>query len=104
MREKGAVSIEQAVHRLTAHAAHVFRIPERGTIRAGMFADLVAFDPRTVGVAGVERVFDLPAGADRLLARSAGVEHTWVNGVATRVDGKDIDGARPGRLIRGGDA
>jgi N-acyl-D-aspartate/D-glutamate deacylase len=104
VREKGAVSLEQAVHRLTAHAAHVFRIPDRGTIRAGMFADLVAFDPETVGVAGVERVFDLPAGADRLLARSAGVEHTWVNGVATRVDGKDIDGARPGRLIRGGTA
>jgi N-acyl-D-aspartate/D-glutamate deacylase len=104
VREKGAVSLEQAVHRLTAHAAHVFRIPDRGTIRAGMFADLVAFDPETVGVAGVERVFDLPAGADRLLARSAGIEHIWVNGTATRVDGKDIDGARPGRLIRGGSA
>ncbi|MEY2406484.1 MAG: hypothetical protein QOG39_1400 [Acidimicrobiaceae bacterium] len=104
VREKGAVSLEQAVHRLTAHAAHVFRIRDRGTIRAGAFADLVAFDPDTVGTTGMERVFDLPAGADRLLVHSTGIEHTWINGVATRVDGKDIDGARPGRLIRGGSA
>ncbi|MEY2437174.1 MAG: N-acyl-D-amino-acid deacylase, partial [Acidimicrobiaceae bacterium] len=104
VREKGAVSLEQAVHRLTAHAAHVFRIRDRGTIRAGAFADLVAFDADTVGTTGMERVFDLPAGADRLLVHSTGIEHTWINGVATRVDGKDIDGARPGRLIRGGSA
>jgi N-acyl-D-aspartate/D-glutamate deacylase len=104
VREMGAISLEQAVHRLTAHSAHVFRIPERGVLRAGAFADLVAFDPDTVGVAGVERVFDLPSGADRLLARSSGIEHVWVNGEAIRLDGKDVDGARPGRLIRGGTA
>src|SRR4051812_14679059 len=104
VRELGAVSLEQAVHRLTAHAAHVFRIPDRGTLAPGAFADLVAFDPDTVGVAGVERVFDFPAGADRLVARSNGIEHVWVNGSPIRLDGKDVDGARPGRLIRGGEA
>ena len=104
VREVGAISLEQGVHRLTAHAAHVFRIPDRGVIREGAFADLVAFDPDTVGVGSVERVFDLPSGADRLLARSTGIEHVWVNGSAIRLDGKDIDGARPGRLIRGGNA
>jgi hypothetical protein len=57
-----------------------------------------------VGVAGVERAFDLPSGADRLLARSSGIEHVWVNGEAIRLDGKDVDGARPGQLIRGGTA
>jgi N-acyl-D-aspartate/D-glutamate deacylase len=104
VREKGAVSLEQAVHRLTAHAANVFRIRDRGTIRPGAFADLVAFDPDTVGTTGMERVFDLPAGADRLLVHSIGIEHIWINGEATRVDGKDLEGARPGRLIRGGSA
>jgi N-acyl-D-aspartate/D-glutamate deacylase len=104
VREVGAISLEQAVHRLTAHAAHVFRIPDRGTIQPGAFADLCAFDPDTVGVAGTDRVFDLPSGADRLLARSSGIEHVWVNGEAIRLDGKDVDGARPGRLIRGGTA
>src|SRR3954471_21070179 len=104
VRELGACSLEQAVHRLTAHAAHVFRIPDRGTLRPGAFADLCAFDPDTVGVAGTDRVFDFPAGADRLVARSNGIEHVWVNGAAIRLDGKDVDGARPGRLIRGGAA
>ena len=48
----------------------------------------------------LERVWDLPAGADRLIARSTGVEHVWVGGVAVRRDGADVDGARPGRLLR----
>ena len=104
VRELGACSLEQAVHRLTAHAAHVFRIADRGVVRPGAYADLCAFDPDTVGVAGMERVFDFPAGADRLLARSNGIEHVWVNGQAVRMDAKDIDGARPGQLIRGGTA
>ncbi|HEV3225481.1 MAG TPA: amidohydrolase family protein, partial [Acidimicrobiales bacterium] len=49
VRELGAISLEQGVHRLTAHAAHVFRIPDRGVLRPGAFADLCAFDPDTVG-------------------------------------------------------
>jgi hypothetical protein len=48
----------------------------------------------------MERVFDFPAGADRLVAASTGIEAVWINGVATRVGGKDVDGARPGRLLR----
>jgi N-acyl-D-aspartate/D-glutamate deacylase len=104
VREKQAISLEQAIHRLTAHAANVFRIADRGVIRPGAFADLVAFDPDTVGVAGMDRVFDLPGGADRLLARSNGIEHVWVNGQPIRLDGKDVQPARPGRLIRGGSA
>lgn len=104
VREKRALSLEQAVHRLTAHAARVFRVADRGVLRPGAYADLVAFDPGTVGVSGMERVFDLPAGADRLLARSSGIEHVWVNGQPIRQDGKDLDGARPGRLLRSFDA
>ena len=38
-------------------------------------------------------VHDLPGGADRLVVRSTGVEHVWVNGVATRHAGEDIPGA-----------
>jgi N-acyl-D-aspartate/D-glutamate deacylase len=100
-RDLGIVPLEQAVHRLTAHAARVFRIKDRGELRPGAYADLCAFDADRVGVAGMERVFDLPGGADRLLARSQGIEHVWVNGQPTRQDGKDIDDARPGRLLRG---
>jgi N-acyl-D-amino-acid deacylase len=100
VRKLGVLSLEQAVWRLTGHAAHVFRLPDRGVLREDAFADLVAFDPDTVGADELERVWDLPGGADRLIVRSRGIEHAWVNGTQIRSDGKDLDGARPGRLLR----
>jgi N-acyl-D-aspartate/D-glutamate deacylase len=99
VRERKALLLEEAVWRLTGQPHQAFRIRDRGLVRAGYFADLVAFDPGTVGTAPVERVHDQPGGADRLLVRSTGVEHMWVNGVATRVAGEEIPAA-PGRLIR----
>ena len=104
-REKAVLSLEQAVWRLTGQPVQIFGITDRGLIREGLAADLVAFDPDTVGVDGdLERVWDLPAGADRLIARSTGVEHVWVNGTAIRQDGQDVENARPGKLLRGGRA
>ena len=100
VRERKALSLEDAVWRLTGHPHQAFRIPERGLVEEGFFADLVAFDPDTVGTTPVERVRDQPGGADRLMVGSTGVEHMWVNGVATRRDGEELDGARPGRLLR----
>ena len=73
--------------RLTA-----FRLSSRGLVREGYFADLVAFDPSRSGHSALERVYDQPGGADRLIARSTGVEHVWVNGVATRTAGADVPG------------
>ena len=69
-------------------------------MQAGFHADLVAFDPDTVGCTPVERVADQPGGADRLVVRSTGVEHVWVNGVVSRVAGEDVRAAAPGRLLR----
>jgi N-acyl-D-amino-acid deacylase len=103
-REMGILSLEQAVWRLTGQPAQIFGITDRGRIEEGLVADLVAFDPDTVGVTEMERVWDLPAGADRLIVQSTGVEQVWINGEATRTDGQDIDSARPGKLLRGGRA
>jgi len=100
VRERKAISLEEGMWRLTGHPAAAFRIAERGLVREGYFADLVAFDPATIGATGLERVYDQPGGADRLIARSTGVTHTWVNGAATRRDGRDIPGVAAGRLIR----
>jgi N-acyl-D-amino-acid deacylase len=104
VRETGVLSLEQAVWRLTAHPAQVFRLEGRGRLEPGAAADLVAFDPDTAGVEALERVWDLPAGADRLIARSRGIEAMWVNGQPVRQGGKDLPDARPGDLIRGGAA
>lgn len=101
VRERKALSLEDAVWRITGHAAHAFRIPDRGLVRAGYFADLVAFDPATVGATALERVYDQPGGADRLIARSTGVQHVWVNGVASRSGGADIPDVASGQLLRG---
>ncbi len=99
VRERGALTLEDAVWRLTGHPHRAFRIPDRGLVQEGFSADLVAFDPDTVGCAPVERVYDQPGGGDRLVVRSTGVEHVWINGVATRVGGDDVPGAAPGRLL-----
>jgi N-acyl-D-amino-acid deacylase len=48
----------------------------------------------------MERVYDQPGGADRVIVRSTGIEHVWVNGTAIRTAGEDLDGVAPGRLIR----
>ncbi|MHB8670324.1 MAG: N-acyl-D-amino-acid deacylase family protein [Acidimicrobiales bacterium] len=104
VRERGALSLEEAVWRLSGQAAEVFGIARRGRIVEGWAADLVAFDPDRVGDEPPERVWDLPGGADRLVSRSSGIEHVWVNGAPTRTDGKDLDRARPGRLLRAGSA
>jgi N-acyl-D-aspartate/D-glutamate deacylase len=103
-RETGILSLEQAVWRLTGQPAQIFGISDRGLVQEGMAADLVAFDPDTVGVTELERVWDLPAGADRLIANSTGVEHVWVNGSPIRKDGDDLAETRPGKLLRGGRA
>ncbi|MBV8303739.1 MAG: amidohydrolase family protein [Acidimicrobiia bacterium] len=103
-RDTGVLSLEQAVWRLTGQPAQIFDIGDRGVVKEGMAADLVAFDPDTIGVTDQERVWDLPAGADRLIVRSTGVEHVWVNGEPIRRHGEDVADARPGTLLRGGRA
>jgi N-acyl-D-aspartate/D-glutamate deacylase len=100
VRDRGDITLEDAVRRLTEQPAKVFGIANRGRIAPGLVADLVAFDPATVGPTRLERVRDLPRRADRLISRSTGIEHMWVNGVAIRIDGEDLPGVRPGELIR----
>jgi N-acyl-D-aspartate/D-glutamate deacylase len=102
VRERGSLTLTQAVHELTAKPASKFGIVDRGVIQPGYWADLVAFDPARVGTELNERVWDLPAGTDRLIARSRGIEWTWVNGTAVRARGEDLEGVHPGVLIRGG--
>ncbi|MGF7238647.1 MAG: N-acyl-D-amino-acid deacylase family protein [Frankia sp.] len=99
VRERKALTLEDAIWRLTGHPHRAFRLADRGLVREGFYADLVAFDPEAVGTTPVERVSDQPGGADRLVVHSTGVEHVWVNGVAIRVAGQDVPGAAPGHLL-----
>ncbi|MEO8601085.1 MAG: amidohydrolase family protein [bacterium] len=107
VREKGVLSIEEAVRRLTSQAADVFGIQERGRLAVGLAADVVVFDPKTVGCGPLRRVHDFPAGADRLVAPALGIRAVVVNGTTIRADDRDTvdpNGPLPGRLLRGGRA
>jgi N-acyl-D-amino-acid deacylase len=59
----------------------VFGIKDRGLIREGFAADLLLFEPDTVGRGPKRRVFDLPGGAPRLTTDAVGVHGVWVNGI-----------------------
>ena len=105
VREKGVLTIEQGVRALTSRPAEVFGITDRGRLEVGLPADVVVFDPATIAAAPITRVYDLPAGADRLQSDAIGVDAVIVNGTLLRrngVDQVDPAGALPGRLLRRG--
>jgi N-acyl-D-amino-acid deacylase len=107
VREKETLTLEEAVRMLTTRPAEVFGITDRGRLAVGMPADVVVFDPRTVGASKLRRVNDMPASADRLIADAIGIEAVIVNGTVIRRNGKDVvdpDGALPGKLLRNGQA
>jgi N-acyl-D-aspartate/D-glutamate deacylase len=100
VREEGAMSLEEAIWRLSGQPAEIFGIPDRGTVRTGAVADLVAFDPDRISETEFERVYDFPARGDRLISRNVGIEHVWIGGEAIRRDGTAVDGAFPGDVLR----
>ncbi len=107
VRDKQALSIEQAVRLLTSRSADIFGITDRGRLEVGLAADVAIFDPDTVTCGPLKRVRDLPAGADRLIADALGIRAVIVNGEVLREDGRDrfdSDAPLPGRLLRGGRA
>ena len=80
MRELGAMPLPEAVRRLTSQPADVLGLRGRGRLREGGAADLLLFDPATVGRGPKRRVHDLPGGAPRLTTDAIGVHGVWVNG------------------------
>ena len=105
VRDKAAMSLEDAIHRLTEAPAKLMGLSDRGVLARGRPADVVVFDPRTVGHSSLRRVQDFPGGAERLVADAIGVEAVVVNGHVLRQHGEDRvdpDGDLPGRVLRGG--
>jgi N-acyl-D-amino-acid deacylase len=101
VRERGVLTLADAVWRLTGQPAALFGIRERGALKPGYHADLLLFDPATVNRGPKRRVFDLPGGHPRLSTGAVGVHGVWVNGV--RIVGKEgpLEGTKlPGRLLR----
>jgi N-acyl-D-amino-acid deacylase len=101
VRERGDLTLIEAVKRVTSDVAAAYRIADRGRLVPGAFADLLLFDPGTVARGPKRRVRDLPTGAERLDTPAVGVHGVWVNGVRT-VDERGIiaNVGRPGRVLR----
>jgi N-acyl-D-aspartate/D-glutamate deacylase len=101
IRGRQLVPIEEAVHLITQAPAELFGLRDRGVLREGAHADVVLFDPETVGAGEVHLVDDLPGGTGRLFASSTGVHRVFVNGTPIVVDGQTT-GDLPGTVLRSG--
>ena len=101
VRERGVMSWERAIQRLTSEPAHLFGLYDRGVIAPGKAADLVVFDPRTVAAGDKEMLYDLPGEEGRFVQQAQGVHWVIVNGAVLFAEGQH-SGALPGRVLRSG--
>ncbi|MGD0312860.1 MAG: amidohydrolase family protein [Acidimicrobiales bacterium] len=101
VRDRGLLSLEEAVEMMTDRPARHYGLTARGRIAEGFHADIVVFDPAEVGSQPVTLLHDLPGGGERLHAGSRGVSHVLVAGRDVVTDGQ-VTGERPGRVLRSG--
>ena len=99
IRERQLMPLEQAIRKMTFDIASVWGLHDRGLLRKGMAADIMAFDPTTIRPAAPEVAHDLPTGAMRLTQKAHGIHCTIVNGQVLLRDGKHT-GALPGQVLR----
>jgi N-acyl-D-aspartate/D-glutamate deacylase len=108
VRDRKVLDLPSAIACLTSESARVYGFEERGLIKAGYHADLMLFDPNTVGRGPKYRVHDLPGNGARLMTDPIGVHGVWVSGA--RIVGEDGNVVQdhqsglPGKLIRFGQA
>jgi N-acyl-D-amino-acid deacylase len=91
VREEGVMPLEEAIRKMSSAVATRLSIQDRGLLRAGMYADVVVFDPATIAD---RATFEAPHQL------SVGVRHVFVNGMAVVREGRHT-GAKPGRIVRG---
>jgi N-acyl-D-aspartate/D-glutamate deacylase len=100
-RDRGDLTLEQGVQLVTSRPADLYRMQDRGRLAPGVWADLILFDPATVGRGPKRRVSDLPGRASRVDTPATGLYGVWVNGVrAVDEKGPIADCGRPGKLMR----
>jgi N-acyl-D-aspartate/D-glutamate deacylase len=101
VRDRGLLTLEEAVHQLADIPARLYGLRERGRVQEGWHADLVVLDPATVGTGPNQVRHDLPGGGERLYAEGRGIAHVFVNGREI-VAADQLTGELPGTLLRSG--
>jgi len=100
IRELKTFTLEEGIRKITSQAADAFKIPGRGRLIEGAHADMLLFDPSTVGMSKIINVNDLPGGGSRMIRKPNGVHGVWVNGVQVH-DGQDyvVHEKGPGHVL-----
>ena len=96
-------TLEEGIRQITQVPAALLGLGDRGTLKPGGWADIMIFDPETIGPWRKEFVHDLPGHVGRWKALGHGVKATIVNGVPIVVDG-ELTGALPGHVVSPGEA
>ncbi len=99
VRERSIMSLEQAVSRLTLQPARFFGFSDRGLLWPGMAADVVVFDPATVGPGRPVLAHDYPGNQARYVQPAHGIMATLVNGEVL-VEKGNVTDARAGKVLR----
>ena len=102
VRDRGLLSLEEGVRRLTSDTASFIGYRDRGVLREGAFADVNIIDLDALALDLPEIVHDFPGGAPRFVQRASGIDHTIVNGRPFMESGEHT-GELSGRLLRSTD-
>jgi N-acyl-D-aspartate/D-glutamate deacylase len=101
VRDRGLLSLEEAVEMMTDRPARHYGLRHRGQIAEGWHADLVVFDPARIATQPTTVRHDLPGGGERLHAAALGVDHVFVGGREVVANGV-VTNERPGTVLRSG--
>jgi N-acyl-D-aspartate/D-glutamate deacylase len=100
VRDTGHFTLSEGIRKITSEPADRFRIPERGRLQVGLPADLLLFDPATVGISKPLPRQDLPGGGSRMIRTATGVHGVWVNGVKVHDGHNYVDHSQgPGQVL-----
>lgn len=98
-RDRGVMSIAEAVHKLSGMPAAVLGLIDRGQVKEGWHADLNVIDLEALGSTQPVYLNDFPNNGGRFVVESTGYDATIVGGEVVIQEGK-LTGQRPGRVIR----
>jgi len=93
VRDEKVIPLQEAIRRLTSLPASNLKLKQRGLLKAGLFADVVVFDPSKIAD---HATFDAPQ------QYASGMQHVFVNGVQV-LKNAEHTGAKPGRVVRRGE-
>ena len=100
VRDTGHFTLSEGIRKITSEPADRFRIPERGRLQVGLPADMLLFDPATVGISKPLPRQDLPGGGSRMIRTATGVHGVWVNGVKVHDGHNYVDHSQgPGQVL-----